>query len=190
MRQAVKTVVRATFLIVMLGVQAMSGDQYMMDEKNIGKRFPNVTASSLAGTKESIPESCRGKVTLVTVAFLRENQGQLDSWLNPFYERFGNDPRFMFYEIPMISSGYKFMKIIIDGGMRAGLPSFKHKHVVTMYGDVEKYISELSLDPRYGYAFLLDRDGAIRFQAYGYATPQRLQELIGLAEWLSLPLGQ
>lgn len=190
MRQAVKTVVRAVPLIVILGVQAMAGDQYMMDEKNIGKRFPNVTASSLAGTKESIPESCQGKVTLVTVAFLRENQGQLDSWLNPFYERFGNDPRFMFYEIPMISSGYKFMKMIIDGGMRAGLPSFKHKHVVTMYGDVEKYISELSLDPRYGYAFLLDRNGAIRFQAYGYATPQRLQELIGLAESFSLPIGQ
>lgn len=156
-----------------------------MDNANIGKKFPNVTADSLAGTKESIPESCSGKVTLVTVAFLRESQGQLDSWLNPFYEKFGSSPGFMFYEIPMISSGYKFMRMIIDGGMRAGLPSFKHKHVVTMYGDVEKYLTALSLDPRSGHAFLLDRDGIIRFQAKGYATPQLLQELFATAEVLA-----
>lgn len=190
MQRAVKEVFSAVYLIVILGGQAMAGEQYLMDEKNIGKKFPNVTAFSLAGTKESIPESCRGKVTLITVAFLRESQGQLDSWLNPFYERFGNDPRFMFYEIPMISSGYKFMKMIIDGGMRAGLPSFKHKHVVTMYGDVKKYLSELSLDPRYGYAFLVDQDGVIRFQAFGYATQQQLQDLTRLAESLSLPVTQ
>ena len=156
-----------------------------MDSANIGMKFPNVTADSLAGTKESIPESCRGKVTLVGVAFLRESQSQLDSWLNPFYEKFGSRDGFMFYEIPMISSGYKFMRFVIDGGMRGGIPSFKHKHVVTMYGDVEKYLTALHLDPRYGYAFLLDREGAIRFQAQGYATEQQLQELFSKAEALA-----
>lgn len=134
-----------------------------MNPANIGMTFPAVRAESLAGTKESIPESARGRVTLVAVAFLRESQGQLDSWLNPFYEKFGKRDGFMFYEIPMISSGYKFMKFIIDSGMRGGIPSFKHKHVVTMYGDVKKYLSALDLDPRYGYAFLLDRQGIIRF---------------------------
>jgi hypothetical protein len=159
-----------------------SGEVRKMDSANIGMKFPNVTADSLAGTKESIPETCRGKVTLITVAFLRESQGQLDSWLNPFYEKFGKRDGFMFYEIPMISSGYKFMKFIIDGGMRGGIPQFKHKNVVTMYGDVEKYLTALHLDPRYGYAFLLDRDGVIRFQAQGYANEQLLQELFTKAE--------
>jgi hypothetical protein len=162
-----------------------SGEGQAMDSANIGMKFPNVTADSLAGTRESIPESCRGKVTLVAVAFLRESQSQLDSWLNPFYEKFGKRDGFMFYEIPMISSGYKFMKFVIDGGMRGGIPSFKHKHVVTMYGDVEKYLTALHLDPRYGYAFLLDREGAIRFQAQGYATEQSLQELFVKAEALA-----
>lgn len=162
-----------------------SGEGQKMDNANIGMKFPTVTADSLAGTKESIPESCRGKVTLVAVAFLRESQSQLDSWLNPFYEKFGKRDGFMFYEIPMISSGYKFMKFVIDGGMRGGIPSFKHKHVVTMYGDVEKYLTALHLDPRYGYAFLLDREGAIRFQAQGYATEQSLKELFDKAEALA-----
>ncbi len=156
-----------------------------MESANIGKTFPKVTAESLAGTKESIPGSCRGRVTLVAVAFLRESQGQLDSWLNPFYEKFGKREGFMFYEIPMISSGYKFMKFIIDGGMRGGIPSFKHKHVVTMYGDVESYLKALNLDARFGYAFLLDREGSIRFQARGQANEASLKELFDKAEELA-----
>lgn len=167
------------------GTAPVSPEAQKMDSSNIGVKFPNVTADSLAGTKESIPETCRGKVTLVAVAFLRESQSQLDSWLNPFYEQFGKREGFMFYEIPMIASGYKFMKFVIDGGMRGGIPPFKHKHVVTMYGDVEKYLTALHLDPRYGYAFLLDREGAIRFQAQGYATEQSLKELFDKAEALA-----
>ena len=156
-----------------------------MDGKNIGKKFPNVTAESLAGNKESIPETCRGKVALVTVAFMRESQGQLDSWLNPFYKKFGESDKYTFFEIPMISSGYKFMKPIIDGGMRGGLPAFKHKHVVTMYGDVQQYLKALNLDPRYGHAFLLDREGVIRYQAQGFANEKLLQELFAAAENLA-----
>ena len=64
----------------------------MMDDKknpNIGTRFPEVTAESLARTEESIPDSAKGKVALITVAFLRESQPQLDSWLEPFTEQYG-----------------------------------------------------------------------------------------------------
>jgi hypothetical protein len=187
-KAAVFVVVAALLLAQAAAAQTQktsSVEAQKMDSANIGMKFPNVTADSLAGTKESIPESCRGKVKLVAVAFLRESQSQLDSWLNPFYEKFGKRDGFMFYEIPMISSGYKFMKFVIDGGMRGGIPSFKHKHVVTMYGDVEKYLTALHLDPRYGYAFLLDREGIIAFQAQGSATGQSLQELFSKAEALA-----
>ncbi|MEI6126591.1 MAG: hypothetical protein WCQ99_08585 [Pseudomonadota bacterium] len=165
-----------------------SGRTQTMTEQqhsNKGKRFPEVTAASLAKTPESIPTSAQGKITLVTVAFLRESQSQLDSWLGPFAEKFAGREGFTFYEVPMISSGYKFMRMIIDGGMRAGLPESKHAHVVTMYGDVEKYITELQLDPRYGHAFLLDRQGIIRFQGQGFAKPETLQELFATAEQLA-----
>ena len=152
---------------------------------NIGKRFPEVTAESLAKTRESIPESAKGKVTLVVVAFLQQSQPQLDSWLGPFAERFGGKDGFTFYEVPMISSGYRFMRIIIDSGMRGGIPREKHKNVVTMYGDVEKYMKELNLEARFGYAFLLDKEGIIRWQGQGFATPESLKELFELAEKLS-----
>jgi hypothetical protein len=149
---------------------------------NIGKKFPEVNADSLAKTRESIPGSAKGKVALIAVAFLQQSQPQLDSWLGPFTERFGSKEGFTFYEIPMISSGYKFMRFIIDSGMRGGIPKEKHKNVVTMYGDVEKYMKALGLDARYGYAFLLDREGIIRWQGKGFSTPEALKELFEMAE--------
>jgi hypothetical protein len=149
---------------------------------NIGKRFPDVSADSLAKTRESIPESAKGKVTLIAVAFLQQSQPQLDSWLGPFAERFGGKDSFTFYEVPMISSGYKFMRLIIDSGMRGGIPKEKHKNVVTMYGDVEKYMKELNLEAQFGHAFLLDKEGIIRWQGKGFATPESLKELFALAE--------
>ncbi len=152
---------------------------------NIGKKFPEVTAESLAKVQESIPDSCRGKVTLIAVAFLRENQSQLDSWLEPFIKKFGGQENFTFYEVPMISSGYKFMRFIIDNGMRGGLPEFKHKHVVTIYGDVQSYIDALNLDPRLGYAFLLDTKGIIRWQGQGFSTQETLDELFSMAAKLA-----
>jgi len=152
---------------------------------NIGKRFPEVKDDSLANTPVTLPDSARGKVTLITIAFLRESQSQLDSWLDPFFEKYGSNPKYTFYEVPMLSRGYKFMRFMIDGGMRAGIPQAKHKNVVTMYGDIEKYMKELSLDLRYGYAFLLDREGVIRWQGQGYATPETRKELFDLSEKLA-----
>ena len=151
---------------------------------NIGKKFPVVKAKTLAGQETTVPDDAAGKVTLVCVAFLRETQSQLDSWLNPFYEKFGSRTDIMFYEVPMISGGYKFMKPIIDGGMRGGLPEFKHKHVVTMYGDVQSYVQTLSLDPTNGHAFLLDREGSIRWQNEGFSNAETLASLFAATEAL------
>lgn len=154
------------------------------ENPNIGKKFPVVSAETLEGKKATVPDDAAGKVTLVCVAFLRESQSQLDSWLNPFYEKFGSREGIMFYEVPMISGGYRFMKPIIDGGMRGGLPKFKHKHVVTMYGDVQSYLQALGLDPRSGHALLLDREGIIRWQEQGFSNAATLASLFEATEAL------
>jgi len=151
---------------------------------NIGNKFPEVQDDSLAKTPVSLPDAAKGKVTLVVISFLHQNQSQLDSWLEPYVDKFGTKESHTFYEVPMISGGYKFMRPMIDGGMRAGIPTAKHKNVVTMYGDVEKYIKALNLDPKYGYAFLLDREGIIRWQGQGFSTPETLKEFFDLAQRL------
>jgi len=161
------------------------GEAVMEEQTNISKVFPTVQAKNLEGNQVTIPGDAKGKVTLVAVAFLQQSQAQLDSWLNPFYEKFGKRDDFMFYEIPMIAGGYVFMKPIINGGMRGGLPQFKHKHVVSFYGDVKKYSDTLNIDPGFGHAFLLDKEGKIQWQNKGYAEKDALEEMFSLANKLA-----
>lgn len=161
------------------------GEIAMEEKTNNLKAFPIVQAKNLEGNPVTIPDDAKGKVTLVAVAFLQKSQGQLDSWLNPFYEKFGKRDDFMFYEIPMIAKGYIFMKPIIDNGMRGGLPQFKYKHVVTLYGDVKQYSDTLNVDPNFGHVFLLDKEGMIHWQNKGYAEKDALEEMYSLAEKLA-----
>jgi hypothetical protein len=46
-------------------------------------------------------------------------------------------------------------------------------------------MNELNLEARYGYAFLLDKEGIIRWQGQGFSTPEALKELFELAEKLA-----
>jgi len=161
------------------------GEVTMKEKTNSLKAFPAIQAKNLEGKQVAIPDDAKGKVTLVALAFLRQSQGQLDSWLNPFYEKFGKRDDFMFYEIPMISGKYVFIKPIIDNGMRGGLPQFKHKHVVTFFGDVNKYSKILNVDPKFGHVFLLDKEGMIHWQNKGSSEKDALEEMFGLAEKLS-----
>ena len=151
----------------------------------IGLKFPTMNAHSLAGTKVTLPDAAKGKVVLIVLAFKQESQNQLDSWLELFVADFGEKPGFTYYEVPMIPLRYKLMSFVIDGGMRAGIPREKHKNVITYYGNVDRYRELLMMNDMYlGYAFLLDRQGIIRWQGRGFASQETLRELFDLAKRL------
>jgi hypothetical protein len=133
--------------------------------------FPSLSSHALSGEQVSLPEDCRGFVTLIAIAFQRCAQGMIESWYEPFSREFGEKQDIRFYEIPMIGSAYwRLMSGWIDAGMRSGIPVTKHPFVVTYYGDVFPYRRDLGMDdPALAYLFLLDREGRIRWRAKGYA---------------------
>jgi len=153
----------------------------------IGSKFPVLNAESLAGDAVALPDSIKGRVALVVMSFKRDSQSQNDSWLGPFEKEFGQKQGFFFYEVPMIRRRFVFMAPLIDSGMRAAIPNEKHKNVVTFYGDVEPYKQALKIQDIYlGYAFLLDRQGVIRWQGQGMAKPDDIKALLETAQRLGL----
>jgi hypothetical protein len=133
--------------------------------------FPFISSHSLSGEKVTLPDDCRGFVTLIAIAFQRGAQEMIDSWYEPFSSEYGNNQNTRFYEIPMIGSAYwRVLSGWIDAGMRSGIPVAKHPFVVTYYGDVFPYRKDLGMDdPALAYIFLLDRKGRIRWKGKGYA---------------------
>ncbi len=149
-----------------------------MNDRTIGMPFPELKAETLSGIEIKYPDDLTGKITLILIAFKRETQRKIDSWLVPFLNRYETDPSIQFFEIPMLASGWKLMSPIIDGGMRSGIPKQKHGNVTTYYGDVDKYCNLLSIEDKSdGYVFLLDRNGVIQWRSKGFATENGLQEL-------------
>ncbi len=151
----------------------------------IGIKFPTLTAESLAGNKVTLPDSVKGKVALVVLSFKRESQSQNDSWLLPFEKEFGTREEYFFYEVPMIRRRYIVMAPLIDSGMRAAIPSEKHKNIITYYGSIDPYKQALKIDDIYlGYAYLLDREGIIRWQGQGTANAEDIKILMETAKGL------
>lgn len=149
-------------------------------------KFPRIEATTLSGKKIVFPDAASGKTALIVIAFRRQAQGVIDSWRLSFEEQFGNDENSIFYEIPMISSGWKMIAQIIDNGMRSGVPKSLHDHVATYYGPLENYYEFFEIrDKRDAYVFLVDKDGYIIYKDQGYATTNKfkaLQRAAGLSK--------
>jgi len=154
----------------------------MAEKEIVGKIFPNITAYSLAKTEVRLPEVAKGKVALITIAFVREAQEMIDSWSIPFGNRFGKDSNYAYYEVPMLDGLWRLFRGSIDGGMREGIPLEKHKNVITYYGNYKEYVSYLSINNlKKGYVFLLDKQSIIRFRGIGFASEEEITEMLDLA---------
>ena len=176
-------------LLFLLNFNLLSAQEdTTMTLKTIGMTFPELKAETLSGIDMKYPDDVKGKVTLILMAFKRETQRTIDSWLEPFSKAFENDTGVQFFEIPMLAGAWKLMSPIIDGGMRSGIPKQKHGNVTTFYGDVNKYCKLLSIEDKSdGYVFLLDHNGVIQWRSNGFATEEKLRELFDKIESLSNP---
>jgi hypothetical protein len=145
--------------------------------------FPEIPAETLSRKKVIFPHHTRGKFAFLLIAFRRQTQGEVDSWLNPFVHDFAGNKEITFFEIPMISGNWKWMSGWIDSGMRSGVPDEKHDHVATYYGPLRKYFDYLDIrDPRTVYVFLLDKEGRIIWREIGPANENNYGELKSLLE--------
>lgn len=139
--------------------------------------FPTLTAETLAGNKITLPNAVKGQKAFVVVAFERQAQRQADAWFDVYDAQFKNEG-FVFYELPMISSMWKWMSGFIDSGMRSGVPSFKHNNVATYYGPLDNYLAAFEVkDKSLVYVFSLNESGKIVGKASGTVSPDKIKGL-------------
>ena len=148
--------------------------------KNEGLIFPPVSSEALNGERVTLPVDAQGYVTLIVIAFQRDAQRIIDTWLVPFSREFSHEQMVRIYEIPMIGSRmWKMIASVIDEGMRSGIPVEKHPFVVTYYGDIRPYVEKLGMDDlSTAYFFLLDRNGRIQWRSQGVSEQEGIADLI------------
>lgn len=147
-------------------------------------RFPAVEGSNLEGERFNLPSDFKGELNVVLVAFKREQQSDVDSWM-PFLKTLSerrSDLRI--YEIPTLGRRYRLMRSFIDGGMRRGIPEAAVRSAtITLYIDKSPFRESLRLrDEDRIYVLLVDRQGKVFWRGAGRFDERSAAELARRSE--------
>ena len=141
--------------------------------------FPRVHAANLERHPFVLPDDFAGERNLVLIAFQREQQFDIDTWI-PVAQRMMQRHRdFRYYELPTISRSVPLARWWLDGAMRAGIPDrVAREATITLYLDKAAFRRALQL-PREDtiYALVVNRAGRVLWRAEGPCTDAKAQSL-------------
>ena len=136
--------------------------------------FPQVLARNLEGLDVALPDGFVGERNLVAIAFKRDHQRLVDSWLPWFDEHAVADPGLRFYEVPTIGRIWAPVRNFIDGGMASAIREPRIlQRTLTIYGDVNRLTQPLRIEDRSTIALLVvDGSGLVLWSGSGgFAAP-------------------
>ena len=152
-----------------------------------GKMFPDMEAETVEDKKVLLPQSTKGKYTLLGLAYSKKSEDELNSWFQPVFEKFiqktsgllaGFSYDVNVYFIPMFTginaaaTGTAKRKAIknIDPQL---LP-----YVLFYKGELKTYKESLEFDKKdVPYFFVLDPTGKIVYATMGKYTDAKMNEV-------------
>jgi hypothetical protein len=141
--------------------------------------FPEIAARDLQGKDLRLPAGFAGERNVVIIAFQRNHQSLVDSWVPWLEEQAAADTGLSFYELPTIGRLWAPARRFIDGGMAAAIrePVILQR-TLTIYGDVTRLTRPLGIDDRSTISVLLvDAAGVVGWQGSGAFDTATAREL-------------
>jgi hypothetical protein len=152
-------------LLFFVGVIATSPVRSRADSP----KFPQVETENLDGRKFALPQDFEGDRNLVLIAFEREQQKDVDTWLHESARFTQIDTSLRIYELPTIARLDAFRRWFINTGMRHGIPDRKARdRTLTLYLDKNAFRQSLHIESeKQIYALLVDRSGTVLWRSEG-----------------------
>ncbi len=137
-------------------------------------RFPRISARSLEREGYDLPADFDGRRNVAVVAFRREQQAMVDTWLPLLAELEAEHADLRVWEIPTISDRWALGRWFIDGGMATAIADRDaRERTLTSYTDVGAVLDALGLpDTSVTATVLTDRSGEIAWMATGPCTEE------------------
>lgn len=157
------------FILSMVALGARAGADPVPKPDQAAAQFPTLKAANLEKRELSLPRDFAGDPTLVLIAFEREQQRDVDTWLREMKRFEELNPAFRYYELPVIQRPNALTRWFIDSGMRRGISDRKaRERTITLYIDKKPFCDTLLIaDQKRIYALLLDRAGKVLWRAEG-----------------------
>ena len=150
-----------------------------IEHKETEAVFPVVEAANLEGRKYLLPKDFEGERNILTIAFQREQQNDIDTWTPLIKELTTKDDALHYYELPTIGKFAGMFRGMINGGMRKGIPDINaRKATITLYLDKASFRQGLKLpDEKRIYILVVDRQGKILWRNEGVFSKEKGESL-------------
>lgn len=141
--------------------------------------FPEIKGTNLNRKKFHLPRDFEGKLNIVFVAFQREQQLAVNTWLPTadILENIHRDIRY--YELPTISRMNPFTRWFINTGMRSGIKDPKSRSkTITLYLDKDSFRQDLGIPGEDDiHILLLDKQGNVAWRSQGPCDAEKAKLL-------------
>ncbi len=138
-------------------------------------RFPRVRGANLERRSFALPGDFEGLCNLVLIAFQREQQVAVGTWVPVAKTLTKRYPALRYYELPTISRRVPLARWWLDAAMRAGIPDpAAREATITLYLDKSAFRRKLELPTEETiYALLVRRDGQVVWRSEGAWTQEK-----------------
>ncbi len=142
--------------------------------------FPNLAATNLAKQKMVLPQDFAGTANLLLIAFEREQQKDVDTWLPAAKEIEAAHSGFRYYELPTIGRSNPIFRWYLDSAMRSGIADNKARaRTITLYIDKQDFRHSLDIPSESAITVLLvDKSGKVIWRATGDFTEEKKANLL------------
>jgi hypothetical protein len=183
-----KTILLITMVLFSTLSVMLAEDTMNIKDKNINIIFPTVTGSNLDAEEFNLPADFQGELNIVLVAFWREQQLDINTWL-PTARRLSTEfDNLAYYELPTIRSMNFLSQWYINNGMRMGIPDPEARRTtITLYIDKDKFCQQLGIESQSTiHTFLVKKDGSVLWHDTGVHTDDKEKSLVQRIKQLSL----
>jgi hypothetical protein len=149
-------------------------------ETNTGSSFPSVEGKALTGDKFKVPEDLTKRYNLILVAFQREQQEDIDTWIPGLEELEKAREDFRFYEFPVLPEMNAMVRWFIYQGMRGGITSEEARtRTVTFHLDKERFTKHLGIESEDQiYLFMVNPEGLVLWKDSGIWSEEKERDLV------------
>lgn len=136
--------------------------------------FPVVEGVNLEGRKFTLPADFEAELQIVFVAFKREQQSDVMTWIPFLKDETAKHRGLKVYELPTLTRSLRFVRRFIDGGMSRGIPDRSTRETtIPLYIDKAPFEHALDIASEDTIRVLLvARDGRVLFSGDGvFAEP-------------------
>jgi len=172
-----KKIISLIFLLTISSCMIGAGENSKV-EAGKNNYFPKITGIDLQGEKQELPQVFKNKLNLVIVAFKREQQVEVDTWIKAAEPILKENSNLSFYEVPLIYEVSAFKRMWVNNGMRFGISDkIARKRTITVYTNRKEFFEITQMKEETIYALLLDSNGKILWKKEGVADDKKIADL-------------